>query len=115
MANNFIFNGLEAGIGPALARDITRSENGIVEVEEHGVIFAFNIRVRTKRETETTGVEHNGERETFVKVTYTADVEYIGACDWDGEDVEPDIDFGLLAHHIEEQNSISEVIRASVK
>lgn len=109
--------GREIRLGIDLAAEITNGNSGQIELpDEQGMVFyVFDVKVTDTAEKAATGVEYNGEHETYVRHTFTAEIEYLGAYDWQGEDVTPDLNYEILAEAIEEQNNEYETIKATVK
>lgn len=117
MMKRLIYNADEIEIGTALANEITTGQAGLVEVEcNNGArVYTFNIKVKRTADTATTGVEHMGEHETFVKNTYKAEIECTGAYDNEGEAITPELDKPFIVECIEEQNNECDTIYATIK
>lgn len=104
----------EASIGAEIAYAL-RNGKSIDEIEVDGIFFTFDVKTQPdETETAYTGVTFMGDCESYTCTTHRARIKYTGAyklChapSWDPygdtRDVEIDLDMGLLAKCIEEQD-----------
>ena len=94
----------ETTIATAIRRAVEKGENGLIEPQVGEYIFGFNVTARVRRETATTGVEFNGERETYIRETYTVDIEYLGVDWYEDEPAVITLDLAEIARQIENEN-----------
>ena len=112
-----ILFGLELHLGVALAAEITNGQSGQIEVDDEfgSRTFVFDVKVRETSETASTGVEFMGERETYIRHTYTAQIEHVGTYDREGDEIAEALEYGVIAEAIAEQSNEYETIYATVK
>ena len=94
----------ETKLATAIRKAVEKGENGLLEEALGEYIFAFNVTARVRRETATTGVEFMGERETYIRETYTVDIEYLGVDWYEDEPAVVALDLAEIARQIENEN-----------
>ena len=114
------FNGaVEALLGSELYIAIVSDRTGEEVCSFEVFDFTFRLNVTKKEELVYTGVEYMGDRESYIRKTYKADIEYAGAVDavTDGEAEPVDfvLDFDAIKPSIEEDNNDGLVINATIK
>ena len=104
----------ETTLATAIRRAVENGENGLLEEEVGQYIFGFNITARERKETATTGVEHMGERETYIRRIFAVEVRYLGVDWYEDEPASVTLDLAEMARQIEAENDDATRMTVSV-